>query len=144
MYADIIIPEFEFRKNLLSDLKDTEFVIKDPKNTNSNIEKNSVANNPFETDDIEDGENQQFEKPAILTAKSPTDPFYNQLSVYPLYNQSINEECSTLFQMLKVYDQALNAKTKDLDAKCYPWLLVDGQCGMDDEKRKLNEKKTPN
>ena len=141
LYEDIILPEFQFRKNLLSNLKETQFKIIDDKNKNSDVEKNPPSSKPMESviPPESDMTNQnQLEKPAILTAKSSTDPFYDFCIFFAQSKK--NEDSSTLFQMLKVYDQALQSKTKNLDVKCFPCLFPYGKYGMDDEKRKLNEK----
>ncbi|KMQ83275.1 dna repair and recombination protein mitochondrial [Lasius niger] len=63
---------------------------------------------------------------ALLTQMSQTDQYYNQFTIYPMYEKRINESASNLYQMIKIHDVPLDNRYKNLDAKCFPNLFPFG------------------
>jgi len=61
---------------------------------------------------------------------SQTDQYYEQFTIYPMYEKRINESATTLYQMVKIQDVPLDNRTKDLDIKCFPDLYPYGVNGQ--------------
>ncbi|XP_066600006.1 putative autophagy-related protein 11 [Prorops nasuta] len=116
LYSEIVLPTSSDGLLLHSNLQDTEF---------------QIDNDLREDDEIfEEINDENKENKALLTQKSQSDSYYDQYTIYPMYEGRSNESATELYQMLKVHDCPLNFDYKDLDLKCFPDLYSYGINGQ--------------
>ena len=111
LYKNINLPDIENCNKLLDGLRDPEF-------------------------QEEKEEDEEEEKKALLTLKSQSDSFYDEYTICPLHNKTINDQDTKIYQMLKVYDECLDFQFQDLDLQCFPYHYPDGKCGHCDAEKK--------
>ncbi|XP_070517913.1 uncharacterized protein [Cardiocondyla obscurior] len=77
----------------------------------------------------------------MLTQKNDNESYYEQYTIYPLYEKKENKTATALYQMLKIQDVPLDNREKNLDLMCFPDLYPFGKNGQYDEERpnKLQE-----
>lgn len=126
IYSDIILPTS--LENLLrnSELQNVEFQEHDSEFFDKNLEEDDKENDKNNTS------KKKYE--ALLTQMSQTDQYYEQYTIYPMYEKRINESATTLYQMIKIQDVPLDNRTKDLDIKCFPDLYPYGVNGQHEDR----------
>ncbi|KAF8770996.1 hypothetical protein HNY73_018460 [Argiope bruennichi] len=71
------------------------------------------------------------ENDGLLTqVTSEKEADYEQYTIYPLHERRRNTLISELYEMLKVNAAPIDSRDKDLDAKCFPDLYVEGKYGQ--------------
>jgi len=66
---------------------------------------------------------------AMLT-QITDDSYYEQYTIYPLYEKKSRESATALYQMLKIQDLPLDNRVKFLDLLCFPDLYPFGVNGQ--------------
>ncbi|XP_066585898.1 uncharacterized protein [Prorops nasuta] len=122
IYKEIILPESPRKLLSTPDLQDTEFQIKSDNYNPDNLD---------DSDEFPDKNNEnKNQNPALLTQMLQSDSYYEQFTIYPMYEKRNNETSTTLYQMLKVQDCPLDSRSHDLDVKCFPDLYPYGINGQ--------------
>ena len=129
LYANINLPSSsESLQQLISQLPSNEFsenktaiINNEISNKDSDSEK-SNTNNIKKNKDL----NIEEEHDGFLTQTSQSANFYRNFTIYPMYDNRINETATSLYQQVKVFDIALNKATNFLDAMCFPLLFPKG------------------
>jgi len=57
---------------------------------------------------------------SMLTQITDKDNYYDQYTIYPLYEKKANKTSTALYQMLKIQDLPLDNREKNLDLMCFP------------------------
>jgi len=125
IYSDIMLPTSP--ENLLhSELQNIEFQEHDSESYDKDLEKINEEN---EKNNIS-----KKEYKALLTQMSQTNQYYEQFTIYPMYEKRINESATTLYQIIKIQEVPLDNRTKDLDIKCFPDLYPYGVNGQHEDR----------
>ena len=125
LYSEIVLPQ-SHDLLLSAKLPDTEF-------------QEEVVANDDNNESIEDVEGETLNidenhKRALLTQMSQSDSYYDQFTIYPMYDKRVNESATALYQMLKVQDIPLGHRAEHLDVKCFPDLYPYGVNGQHEER----------
>lgn len=67
---------------------------------------------------------------AFLTQIEDSEAYYEQFTIYPIYEKRTNETPTALYQMLKIQDMPIDNRHKTLDLLCFPDLYPYGQNGQ--------------
>jgi len=114
-------------ENLLhAELQNVEFQEHDLEFYDKNLEKNNEENEKNNTS--------KKKYKALLTQMSQTDQYYEQFTIYPMYEKRINESATKFYQMIKIQDIPLDNRIKDLDVKCFPDLYPYGVNGQHEDR----------
>lgn len=130
-YSKIILPANA--EGLLSYLNDTDTQFQP--NDQNNSENNDEISCENDADEIlppdqvnctsaEASQISQISAASMLTEKSENDAFYDEYTVYPLY------ENRSLYQMLRIENSPLDERSKNLDVLCFPDLYPYGTNGL--------------
>ena len=144
LYSGIVLPNTHNKLNL-GNLNNAEFYIQETKNDTEvlfNEECKPLNNSDLQMQEITDHvEVTLHQREAMLTQKDESDSYYEQYTIYPLYEKKENKTATALYQMLKIQDSSLDNREKNLDLMCFPDLYPFGSNGQCDEKRpvKLQE-----
>ncbi|XP_066599998.1 uncharacterized protein [Prorops nasuta] len=116
LYSETVLPISSDGLLLQSSLKDTEF---------------QIDNDLREDDEIfEKINDKEKENNALVTQKSQSDSYYDQYTIYPMYEGRTDKSATELYQMLKVHDHPLDCNYKLLDVMCFPDLFPYGINGQ--------------
>jgi len=144
LYFNIILPNTRDKLNL-GNLNNAEFHIKETEN-NTNVllheECEVLHNSDLQMQELKDDvEVTLHQREAMLTQKEENDSYYEQYTIYPLYEKKENKTAIALYQMLKIQGIPLDNREKNLDLMCFPDLYPFGLNGQCDIKRpvKLQE-----
>ncbi|KMQ84905.1 dna repair and recombination protein mitochondrial, partial [Lasius niger] len=99
----------EFQMQEIED--DTETTLNDKFESLNNLETNNNVEAIL-----------QDQQKAMLTQviHDENDDYYEQYTIYPLYEKKANKSATALYQMLKVQDLPLTNREKNLDVMCFP------------------------
>jgi len=123
----------------LEKLNNPQFEIQDTENDSESVSNNnhklSLKNQMRETENnVEIIVNNE----AMLTQiKDDNDSYYEQYTIYPLYEKKSHKSATALYQMLKIQDLPLDNREKNLDLLCFPDLYPFGINGQHDETRPI-------
>ncbi|XP_029162230.1 uncharacterized protein LOC114933816, partial [Nylanderia fulva] len=122
---------------LLNETEDNVEVADDETELLNETEGNAeVADDETEllNDPIEEIKNDMLEgqRKAMLTqvTNAENDGYYEQYTIYPLYEKKANKTATALYQMLKIQDLPLNNREQHLDLMCFPDLYSSGINGQ--------------
>jgi len=73
----------------------------------------------------------------MLTQIDNSDSYYEQYTIYPLYEKKACKTATALYQMLKIQDSPLDNREKNLDLLCFPDLCPFGVNGQHDDIRPM-------
>lgn len=119
-------PEFEMQETE----NDNQSVSDDDHKLCANTEMQGVRNN---VEAVAENERQ-----AMLTQiTDDSDSYYEQYTIYPLYEKKVCKTATALYQMLKIQDLPLDNREKALDLLCFPDLYPFGVNGQHDESRPM-------
>lgn len=96
-------------------------------NISHNIQKSKNDKYSLDNDDLKDS--------GFLTEIASDHEFYEQYTIFPLYDKKKNKSASQLYQMLKVSATAMNNFDKYLDISCYPDLYSFGINGQHENRK---------
>lgn len=80
--------------------------------------------------DIEYQLNNDVQHVALLTQVTDPDTYYEQFTIYPMYEKRTNESSTALYQMLRVENIPIDNRNKTLDLLCFPDLYPFGKNGQ--------------
>lgn len=67
---------------------------------------------------------------AFLTQRDINETFYEQFTIHALNEPRKNAKASELYQMLKINENLIDHRDKELDLKCFPAIYSFGQNGQ--------------
>ncbi|KYM96060.1 hypothetical protein ALC62_13287 [Cyphomyrmex costatus] len=132
-YKHIVLPNTtdELR---LEELNDLEFLLQDTKNETESVSNdNHELCSKIEIQAIENNEAVVNNKSqAMLTQIDENDDsgYYEQYTIYPLYEKKSHKSATDLYQMLKIVESPLDNREKNLDLLCFPDLYPYGINGQ--------------
>lgn len=146
LYSHIILPNNHNELCLLK-LKDSEFQMEETEKAALNDELNDVikktehdvemtSDNELLNNSIKDTKHDveitlDGQRKAMITQVTDgNDGYYEQYTIYPLYEKKANKTSTDLYQMLKVQDMLLDNREKNLDLMCFPDLYPFGMYGQ--------------
>ena len=128
LYSKIVLPQ-SHDLLLNAKLPDTEFQEEVVANDNNNDNNESIEDVEGEILNIDENI-----KRALLTQMSQSDSYYDQFTIYPMYDKRGNESATALYQMLIVHDIPLGHPAEHLDVKCFPDLYPYAMNGQHEER----------
>ncbi|XP_067206958.1 uncharacterized protein [Linepithema humile] len=136
LYSEIILPN-SHNELSLEKLNNLEFQMQEDENVAKDVldEEHVSLSNNLETEiqgtkNLGDAAFNQHEAMLTQVINDENDGYYEQYTIYPLYEKRTNKTATALYQMLKVYDLPLDNREKCLDLLCFPDLYFFGINGQ--------------
>src|SRR5580765_2088899 len=132
LYSHIILPN-SHNDISLAKLKNSEFYMEETENNAEATldEEAELLNDPIEEIKIGKEVILESQQKAILTqVTDENDGYYEQYTIYPLYEKKANKTSTALYQMLKIQDLPLDNREQYLDLMCFPDLYPFGINGQ--------------
>jgi len=108
--------------------------LNNPKFEIQETKKKSVSNKDHQMQETENNIEAIVNKEAMLTEiKNDKDSYYEQYTIYPLYEKKSRQSVTALYQMLKIQKLPLDNREKNLDLLCFPDLYLFDVNGQHDE-----------
>ncbi|XP_070517886.1 uncharacterized protein [Cardiocondyla obscurior] len=114
----------------LNNMKENEFKIEKDENTEKNNLKSDVKINKIKLENKDYKNNK-----GMMSEVNENDNYYEQYTIYPLYEKKINKSVSALYQMLKIEELPINNREKSLDLLCFPDLFPFGKNGQHENRK---------
>lgn len=126
LYSNIIIPNYETFENNFQNIE-VHFIDSDLFEKENNIDCEKVSK---QNEGIELNIEEQTNLHAFLTQRDINDTFYEQFTIHALNEPRNNAKASELYQMLKINENPIDHRDKELDLKCFPAIYPFGQNGQ--------------
>ncbi|XP_071582385.1 uncharacterized protein [Temnothorax nylanderi] len=139
LYSHIVLPntckEFYLQTSLLFD---PEFEVQETENaTESDLDDKRESSSKSPTQENNVNATLNNERKAMLTQvlEENNDDYYEQYTIYPLYEKKLCKTDTALYQMLKIADLPLDNREASLDLLCFPDLFPLGINGRHQARR---------